>query len=285
MERLVITIHPTPSDAALLSVADAMQQVIDLLRLYEEAENAIASEPDAFVWRLERASTNSPFTVVARAEGGDAAVDVDAHVRRVKSEVSAGVRGLVLHGHRPPWMGPAAISVASALFARTRNGIGRTEIESGPGEILTISRPQAERALSALEGMTAINVVADVSDREVWGEIQGVMVAAGRYRNKPALQIKTDQYGFFWCQLSNDLAEPFGAEHTMSEVWEGQTLGVEGRLYYAKDGKLSWILATGVRVIDAVPPIDLDSVLDPNFTAGLDPTEYLRQLHEGELAG
>jgi hypothetical protein len=28
----------------------------------------------------------------------------------------------------------------------------------------------------------------------------------------------------------------------------------------------------------------LDRIADPLFTAGLDPAEYLRQLHEGELA-
>ena len=33
----------------------------------------------------------------------------------------------------------------------------------------------------------------------------------------------------------------------------------------------------------AAPRVDLDSVLDPGFTAGMDPNEYLRKMHEGEL--
>jgi hypothetical protein len=39
-----------------------------------------------------------------------------------------------------------------------------------------------------------------------------------------------------------------------------------------------------MREIVAAPPIDLDAVLDPTFTAGMDPHEYLRQLHDGEIA-
>lgn len=70
----------------------------------------------------------------------------------------------------------------------------------------------------------------------------------------------------------------------MNEIWRKKTLLVEGRLVYAKGGKLSRIEATDIRERDGVAPVDLDSLLDPNFTAGLDPAEYLRQLHEGELA-
>jgi hypothetical protein len=46
---------------------------------------------------------------------------------------------------------------------------------------------------------------------------------------------------------------------------------------------LNRIDAEDVRQID-VPPFDLDAILDPDFTAGLDPVEYLEKLHEGDLA-
>lgn len=68
----------------------------------------------------------------------------------------------------------------------------------------------------------------------------------------------------------------------MKDVWEGQALGVRGRLIYAAGGKLSRIDADEIREIRSAR-VDLESVLDPNFTAGLDPVEYLEQLHEGRL--
>jgi hypothetical protein len=92
MDRLVITIHPTPSDEGWLRVADAMQQVIDALRILEQAERTLVSPQESFEWRLERASAGSPFMVVAVAEPINPAIDVTPHVMRVKAEVSQGLR-------------------------------------------------------------------------------------------------------------------------------------------------------------------------------------------------
>jgi hypothetical protein len=284
MERIVITIHPTPSDERLLRVSDAMQQVIDALKLFEEAKRAIASPQESFEWRLERASTNTPFTIVAVAEAIDPAVDVSAQVRRVKSEVSSGIRKLIQQQEPPWWMGPEAISLARSVFARTQNGIASTEIEFAPNEKIAIDRTEADAGIRAIAGINAINLDAELGEREAFGEIEGVMVAAGRYRGRPAIQIRSELYGFVWCPLSPKITQRFGTEHRVAEVWEGRIIGVQGRLIYATGGKLSRIEVTDIREIEVAPPIDLDSVLDPNFTAGLDPVEYLRRFHEGKLA-
>lgn len=57
MERIVITIHPPDADGRLLTVADAMQQVLDTVRLFTRAQAALANPEDAFDWLLEKAST------------------------------------------------------------------------------------------------------------------------------------------------------------------------------------------------------------------------------------
>jgi hypothetical protein len=283
MERIVITIYPTPSDEGLLRVSDAMQQVIDTLKLCEEANRAMASPQESFEWRLERASTNTPFTVVAVAEAVDPAVDVSAQVRRVKSEVSSGIRKLIKHSEPTWWMGPEAITLARSMFVRTQNGIAITEIEFEPTEKIAIDRTEAAVGIRAIAGISAINLDAEIGEREAMGEIEGVMVAAGRYRGRPAIQIRSEMYHFVWCPLSPEITQRFGSEHRMAEVWEGRRIGVQGRLIYASGGKLSKIEVTDIREIEGARPIDLDSVLDPDFTAGLDPIEYLRQFHEGQL--
>jgi hypothetical protein len=284
MERLTITIRPGPSEEGLLRVADAMQQVLDLVKLHEEAERAMAAPEQAYEWRLERASTASPFTVVAIADPVDPNVDVSGHVREVKSAVAIGIRNLI-RGEAPWWMGPDAMNVARSVFSRTQNGVSVTRIEYGPNEFISIDRVQAAAGIRAIGAINALSLEAEIGEREAFGEIPGVMVAAGRYRNRPAIQLKADLYGFVWCQLSEKILERFGSEHAMREVWEGKTLGITGKLIYAVGGaKLSRIEVTDIREIRGSPPIDLGSVLDPNFTAGLDPVEYLRQLHEGELA-
>jgi hypothetical protein len=134
--------------------------------------------------------------------------------------------------------------------------------------------------------MAALNIMdaEDLPERESFGEIEGLMVAAGRYRGRPAVQIRTELYGFVWCVLSHNDIERFGEQHKIAEVWEGRTIGVYGKLSYAAGGRLSRVEVIDKREITAAPPIDLDSILDPDFTGGMDPHEYLRQLHDGEIA-
>ncbi len=282
-ERVTITIRPAASDQGLLRVRDAMQQVMDLLKIYEEAERAMASPGESFEWRLERATTNSPLTIVALAEPRDATKDITIHVRQVKSEVATGMRNLIEHKQPAWWMGPDAINAIRDVLVRNENGIGTTEIEAG-AETFAINRTQAHAGLQAISGITPISAPMEIPDRIAWGEIQGLIVAVGTYHGKPALQLKTDQYKFVWCILSKWLVEQFGGDHTLDEIWNGKMIGAQGDLIYAKGGKLSRIEAEEIREIGESPLVDLAAVQGPNFTGGLDPVEYLRQLWEGSVA-
>lgn len=287
MDRIVITIRAAPSEDGLLRVADAMQQVIDAITLLVQAERALVPPHDAFEWRLERASTASPFTVVAVAEPIHPAADIAPQVRLVKAEVSKGLRNFIMRGEAPGWMDAESIKVAQSIFARNQNGVGETDIDFEPDskihDIISIDRNVAEAGTRAVAAINPLDVDTDLPRRESFGEIEGVMVAAGRYRNKPAIQIHTELYGFVWGTLTTSVIQQFGTETRVAEVWEGKRIGVRGRLSYVS-GKLKHIDVIDIREITSAPPIDLDSILDPEFTSGMDPSEYLDKLHEGELA-
>lgn len=284
MDRVVITIHPTLSDEGLLSVADAMQQVLDSMRLFEDAQSTLGNPNEGFEWKLEKASTNSPFMIVAVAQPLNPTVDVSASVRRVKDGVSEGIKNLLSRGVTAPWMTQGSLAVAASIFARNRNGIGETDIDFDFGNIISIRREQAEAGIRAIESINVMMLAQDIPARVSFGEIEGVMVAVGRYRNRPAIQIRTELYGFTWCRLPEVIVSQFGSEHSMAEVWEGKTVAVQGRLNYAVGGaRIAFIDAVDVREIQAVPPINLEAVLDQNFTSGIDPHEYLEKLHEGQL--
>lgn len=286
MDRIVIKISPTLSGDQLLRVTDAMLQVIDALKLFDEAERGLGSPHNAFEWRLERASTASPFTVTALAEPIDPGVDISTHVRKLKTTVSNGLQDLIKRGKIPDWMDLGPSSPARSFLERNRNGIGSTEIDFDvEEERISIDSVRADAGIRVIAARTVIDVSADLIDREAFGEIEGVMVAAGRFRNQPAIQIRSELYGFVWCTLSKKIVEKFGSEHAMRDVWEGKTIGAQGVISYPAGGKKPpRIAANEIREIPITPLIDLDSVLDPDFTSGLSPSEYLYQLHEGELA-
>jgi hypothetical protein len=283
MARVVITIYPSLSDERLLGVADAMQQVLDSMQLFEDAQVAL-NPRTSFAWKLEKASTNSPFTVVALAQPLIPSHFIEDEVQEVKEEVAKGIRNLIATGSSASWMTQGSLAVARNIFVRTKNGIGETDIDLEGGNVISIRQEQAEAGIKAIAGINIMMLDQEIPARQSFGEIDGIMVAVGRYRGRPAVQIRTELYGFIWCSLPKHITEQFGSQHSMAEVWEGKTLGVQGRLNYAVGGsKITNIDATDVREIVDAPRLDLASVLDPNFTAGMDPIEYLDKLHEGEL--
>jgi hypothetical protein len=286
MDRFAITIQPAPFDAGLLRVSDAMQQVIDTLMLFDDAERSTNPEGPSFEWRLEQASTNSPFTVIARADAIRPHEDVSENVRRVKAEVSKGLKNLMTRGEAAPWMNLQRDGALRRFLSRNQNGVGRTDIDfmEGDSASLSIDRASADAGMRALAAINVIDVSADLYEREAFGEIEGVMVAAGRYRGQPAIQIRSEFYGFVWCSLTQKIILQFGSEHAIKDVWEGKSIGVQGVLSYGIGGKLLKIGVHDIREIESVERIDITTILDPSFTSGLEPDEYLRLLHEGELA-
>ena len=97
-DKIVVIVEPT-SPSERLDIADAFQQVLDYLRLVELA----ASEEADFDWKLERASTNSPFTVVAYTPVGSIAAKNQQSLAVAQRRTEDGLRDLAA-GKVPPWM-------------------------------------------------------------------------------------------------------------------------------------------------------------------------------------
>ena len=284
LNRLVITIRPEPSDDGRLQVREAFQQVLDTLELFEQAQRSLGDSYASFVWRLEKASTSSPFTIIAVAEPNNPAIDIAPQVSHIKAEVAFGVRGLIAHGRPPSWLGRERLPLALGLLSRNTNGIAKTEIDFEEPNIdpLSIDRHQASAGLQAIEELNPIAGL-DIPERSAYGEIEGQFVAVGHYRGRPSIQIRTLLYDVVSCVLSDALIARWGGEHKVSEVWEGKTVGVSGHLNYLSGGRLNRIDAEEIREL-TTPDFNLDAILDPDFTSGLDPVEYLDKLHEGDLA-
>lgn len=217
-QRITIVVHPRNSDEALLKVEDALQQVLDFLRVAEDAKLSLGVSDVDFEWRLEWASTNSPFTLSAIAEPIGPSVDISDFVDVVKVRCAKAIRNCLDGVSAPNWLTPSSTEALFSLFQRNTNGLESTFIDfDGTIDPIEIDRAHAEYALPALDQVVHL-VEEDIPQRDVYGELDGRIVSVGRYRNKPAFQLHTLLYGPVWCVLSPSLIGRYGNNQSLADV-------------------------------------------------------------------
>jgi hypothetical protein len=262
-----------------------MLQVLDFLRVAEDAKAYLGWSGFDFEWRLEKASTNSPFTLVAIAEPVLADVEpasIIGHVEEVERVVSSAFRDVARGLPSPSWLSEDGSASLTQIHRRALNGIADTLYDfTGPVDDVRIDPEQAAAALTVLERVASITPE-QFPFRVAHGEIDGRMVSVARWRNQPAIQITNAAYGLIWCVLTESQMERFGGEQTLSDVWRGRSVSVPGRIFYAQNGKPTRFEAIDIRARE-IPEVNIEDVLDPDFTGGLSPTEYLARLHDGKL--
>lgn len=279
LHSITITVVASSRDDGRLTVDDALQQVLDFLRVAADAKTALGRVHEDFEWLLESASTNSPLTVVATAEPLSPQVDISKYVDEVEDMTARTFRD-VEHGLPPPnWLSPKGGSALREFFKRNTNGIAATFVDFGNRGRLEITHDQA---ISALPTVELLNLTERIPARTAHGEIEGRFAGVGTYHKKPALFLRTTLYGDVWCVLAPHLIEQWGDAQRLSDVWKGKKLTIFGRLTYWRGGKLARVDAEAIREKN-VPLMDIEDLFDVDFTGGLDPVEYLEKLHEGKL--
>jgi len=278
--RVVITVSAAAEHEGLLRLDEALEQVLDFLRVADEAKLAIAAPQQDFHWYLLKATTQSPLTIIAIAEPVDPAANVSAQVCAVKEATARAFRQVASGEPLPGWITPAGASAFKSLLSRSANGVESMAIDfSDHGGVVVIDHAVAAKALPQFVSYFEDDAI---PARTAYGEIEGQLLVAGLWYKKPALLIRTSMYGDVWCVLDPDLVEKWANETKVSSVWKGRRLIFDGRLIYKKGGKLARIEAEKVRERDG-GRVRIQDVLDPEFTAGFDPMAYLERLHEGGL--
>lgn len=275
-DQLVVTIRPA-SPADQLDISEAFQQVLDYLKLVELA----ASEDADFHWKLASASTNSPFTVVAATPIGSVATKKQQSLDVAQRRAEEGLKDLA-NGRVPSWMRKRQRNTVRRISRRLTSGIGSMELRaSEKSRAFQFSRNLARKALSTLEKVDGFEEIS-VPSHTAFGETEGTLLGAGSYYGKPALWMRVNGYDVVRCIVGQDKLDELGDEATLKELWKNRRVQVVGTLSYAAGGILEQIAAEEMRLFPA-SAIELRDVLDPCFTGGMEPIEYLERLHSGDL--
>lgn len=279
-EQLTITVEPIGTATALLNAEEALRHVLDVLKITDAA--AASAGDRIFEWRLLRATTNSPFTVVAVAAPLIPGALINEQVLAAKRIAARAFDELARGAPAPAWLSAKDADRMLAFYRRNAKGIDITKIDFG-GEfgLKEVTQERALIAIPALEPPLGQGM-GDIPARTVDGELEGRMVAVGRYHNRPAFQMTTPLYGSVWCVIPDDLVDQLGDEQTLSDVWKGKRVVAFGKMTFQKEGRLGRMNVVSFRQKE-IPATDIANVLDGDFTAGMDPVSYLESLHGGTL--
>jgi hypothetical protein len=271
-ERIKITVHPSGAHPDVLTVQDAMRQVLDIFEMLESSPGV--------QWRIISASTNSPFSVEVEAVSLEPSVDVSVVARAQKQSLAKTFREIT-HGKLPS--DPEfRVRPTRRLFSRNLNGVGATDIDFETGEPITVTPRVAQEAIEVLNKKPAPLFETPIA-REELGSVEGTLYELGTYYNNPAVRIiENRKKDTVWCKLSEELQAQFQDKATFSDIWQHRRVIVRGRIKYDEDGDIDHVFATDIRRIET-REVSLESIRDPGFTSGLSIGEYLDRFRDGTL--
>jgi hypothetical protein len=271
-ERITITIRASGAHPDVLTVQDAMRQVLDVFEM-------LGTMPGV-EWKLADASINSPLHIVGEAVSLEPSVDVSVIARSQKQNLANSLRDIC--SGRLPSDPDFPVKTAKRVFSRNVNGVGLTEIDFEHGELITFTPALARQAIQVLEHRPP--ELFDIpSVREEFGSVEGTLNDVATHYNYPAVRIiESRGRGPVWCRLSHELQAEFQDKATYLDVWAHRRVRVRGRIKYGEDGGILYVLATDIRRIDD-KETSLEAIKDQNFTGGLSVAEYLDRFREGSF--
>ncbi len=278
--KVTFTVEPPEDHHDILTIQDAFQQAIDFFNLLtDEADKNV-------VWKLEVASTNSPFMcqgepVDVRTWAG-AHANVEERVSIVERNLERIARGMDFDDTFPR----EKMSVARQLLRRNTNGLGVTRVSfSDDADAIEVTQETAKRYFNnVVEPTESLHsyLFSRTSHHEI-GSLEGRIVEIGTDYDRPALLLEELATGHrIWCRVSPEMMDEIGVEIRASDVWQRRRVRVHGTLHYDNNGSVMRVVNGTLAYID-IPEVVLDRLDDAEFTEGYSASEYLERFQENKF--
>jgi hypothetical protein len=277
-EKVTVTVRASGAHPDVLTVQDAMRQVLDIFELLSSGHGG----KQGVEWKLAKATTNTPFFLEGEAVSLLPAIDISVIARVQKHSVAGGLREIA-SGVVPNDWEPKRLALAKSIYRRNLNGVGSTTIDFDIGDPIQVTPAFAELAVQTLEKKIGSDLYSLPVAREEIGSVEGVFAQLGPYRNNPALAIiegKTRKT--IWCLLSDRLQADLSDKARYEDFWKHSRVIVSGRIRYDKNGSITLVDANDVRRIEP-RLVTLSRLKNSNFTSGLTTSEYLDRFRDGAL--
>lgn len=262
------------------AVEDLLAQIKDFVYVLREVEDAVSDTGGEIVWRVTDASKNSPLTIEVTPTPKQHAMNIDERVEKVVRATAMGFQQIAQTGERPAYFTDQVLGRAAKVYARVTNGLATTNVDVGEyGDIpALIANPESAREVASK--MEALKQPVPIAHREL-GSPEGFIskVELDGF-GRPIVWLKSRLDG----QLVKCISDESGLDRIghfeVSEVLRGLRVRVHGMMHFKDLERIVTIDVEGIYVYendDQLP--GYDKIVSPNFTNGIEASEYLRELH------
>lgn len=263
------------------TVEDLLAQIQDFVFVLREVEDAVSDGgSDEIVWRVTNATKNSPLTFEVTPTPKRHAMNIDLRAEKVVQATAKGFAQLALTGERPAYFTDQVVDRATKVYARVTNGLATTLVDFSDYEDAPNLNATPDRARDVARKLDAVKRPAPVAHREL-GSLEGFIskVELDGF-GRPLVWLKSRLDG----QLVKCIADDKGLDRIghfeVSEILKGMRVRVHGLISYKDLEIIASIDVEGVHVFepdDNLP--DHHKIVSPNFTKGVEASEYLERLH------
>jgi hypothetical protein len=280
-ERVTITVTASATHPDVMSVQDAMRQVLDFFDLLTPESD------ETFLWNLKLATTNSPLTVEGEPYSTASPMDAIRVAYEQKSAIEESFRALSAGRAPKRRLTTKRREAIKRIFHRNMNGIGKTEIvllkREAPVYVTPAIAEISVKALALEEGNAFQSLLLKDRARSEIGSVEGTLIEVGSDYHAPAVLIRERNSGQeIWCRVSADVRGRISEQTNFNDVWSHSRVIVRGRIRYNSDGSISRVWAHDLSTLKP-RVVETSEIADPDFTSGDTIHDYLERLREGDI--
>tara|TARA_R110002096_G_scaffold80281_1_gene188177 strand:- start:649 stop:1539 length:891 start_codon:yes stop_codon:yes gene_type:complete len=264
------------------TVEDLLSQIQDFVAVLRGVEKAVADgHGEEIEWRITDVSKNSPLTFEVTPFPKRHAMNVEHRATEVISATSIGINALARGDDRPKYFSDKLIGKVEKVFNRVTNGLAETTIDVSAYKGVPQIRVTKASAPIALEKLRQFISPRPISYREL-GSIEGFVtkVELDGY-HRPIVWLRHRIDGQMVKCVSTEQGLNRIGHYEVAEVLKGLRIQVFGLIIYRDLEKISYIDVDAVHVFEEEKDLPgIGDIVAPNFTEGVEATEYLRRLRE-----
>lgn len=266
------------------TVEDLLTQIQDFVSVLQSVEDAISIDnKENIVWCVTNASKNSPLTIELTPYPKIHAMNIDNKAAEVVTATAIGLNALSRTGMRPMYFDDKAMARAEKVYSRVTNGLASTLIDFSrytDAPNLEVTPPIAREAINKIQEIAKPK---NTAHREL-GSLEGFInkVELDGY-GRPIVWLKSRLDGQSVKCISSTKGLNRIGHFEVHEVLEGMRVRVHGLLHYKDLNQINTIDVDAVHVFEKDENLpSMDSIVDPNFTSGVEACAYLRAIRENE---